>query len=278
MDPIFRPIITGLRFGEGIRVHDGTLWLSDMHDRKVLHTELDGTPIRVYDTPDRPSGIVPCADGVLVTQMHSRSVVHLAADGRITPHADLSAVAEWHVNDMCAGPSGSLFVGNFGDASAPPTPPHPADLAHIAADGTVSRAASGMHFANGMVLVDDPARLLVAETRSDPPMITQFDVRADGVLTNRRAFARFSGAYMPDGLALAGQGRVLVAMPFAQALVLLDADGAQLAEFSTAGLGMPYACAVDIESSTAFACVASAWQEEETARARDGQVLAFALD
>lgn len=134
-----------------------------------------------------------------------------------------------------------------------------------------------MHFANGMVLVDDPARLLVAETRSTPPMITLFDVRADGTLTNRRPFARFDGIYMPDGIALAGEGRVLVAMPFAQTLVLLDAEGVQLAEFSTAGYGMPYACAVDVDSATAFACVASAWQEEETARARDGQVLAFEL-
>lgn len=62
MNVSYRPIITGLRFGEGIRVHDGTLWLSDMHDHKVLHTRLDGTPIRSYETPDQPSGIVRSAD------------------------------------------------------------------------------------------------------------------------------------------------------------------------------------------------------------------------
>ena len=51
-------LIDGLCFGEGPRWHDDALWLSDMHDRKVLKVQPDGraeTVITLED--DEPSGL-----------------------------------------------------------------------------------------------------------------------------------------------------------------------------------------------------------------------------
>ena len=282
----YRVIVDGLAFAEGCRLVGGELWFSDMHDRTVYRVDPATGAVRArWETPDKPSGLVVGDDGtVLITQMETRGVVRLDADadadadadGTVHPVADLSAVADWHVNDMTAAPDGGVYVGNFGDESVPPTPPHPARLAHVDRAGTVRAVADDMHFANGMVLVGDGTVLLVAETRSDPPRVTAFDAAPDGTLTGRRSFAEFSGAFMPDGLAATSTGEALVAMPFANALVLLGPDGAVVRTYETDL--MPYACAVDESTRTAYACLSSSWEESECLRARDAVVVEFDLD
>lgn len=274
----YRTVVDGLSFAEGCRVHSGELWFSDMHDRTVFRVDPATGEVRSrWTTPDKPSGLVITDDGTAtVTQMESRTVARLDPDGGTHTLADLSAVSDWHVNDMTAAPDGGVYVGNFGDDSVPPAPPKPGRLAHVAPDGTVTAVADDLGFANGMVLVADGTVLLVAETRSNPPRITAFDAAPDGTLTGRRTFAEFTGTRMPDGLAATEDGRVLVAMPFSNDLVLLGADGAVSRSYEVDR--MPYSCAIDESTGTAYACLSSSWEEESCLRERDAAIVAFHLN
>lgn len=271
-------LLDGLAFAEGVRYRDGHLWFSDMHDRTVYRIDAATGEVGArISMPDKPSGIAFTDDGdVLITQMRSRIVAKLCGDGSLVMHADLSPVADWHVNDMTSAPGGGVYVGNFGDASAPPAPAHPARLAHVSATREVSVVAEDMLFANGMVVVDHGATLLVAQTRSVPPEITAFDIDVDGALSRRRSFAQFSGTMMPDGLAATSAGEVLVAMPFANQLVLLDPEGRTLRTYEVDS--MPYACATDPGSRMAYACLSSSWEEQDCLSSRDAMVVMFQLD
>lgn len=274
----YRVVVDGLAFAEGCRFVRGALWFSDMHHRVVHRVDpATGESLGRWQTPDKPSGLViGDGDEATVTQMESRTVARLDAEGGLNTIADLSAVADWHVNDMTDAPGGGLYVGNFGDDSVPPAPPRPGRLAHVSAAGEVAGVADDLGFANGLVRVAGGAVLLVAETRSDPPRITAFDVAEDGGLSGRRVFAEFSGAHMPDGLAATSSGEVLVAMPFARELVLLDVGGAVVRTFPVDR--MPYSCAIDEATRTAYACLSSSWEEQECLRERDAAVVAFPLD
>lgn len=272
-------LVSGLAFAEGLRYSDGKLWFSDMHDRKVYTVDArTGQTVRVVDTDDRPSGIVLAEGGrAFVTQQETRTAVEITADGSVLPHADLSAVAEWHVNDMTAAPSGGLYVGNYGDDSVPPAAPHPAKLAHVSADGSVRAVADDLHFANGMSMTNDGRTLLVAETRSTPPKISAFDIGPDGDLSNRRIFAEFEGSRMPDGIAMLPGGRLLIAMPFASEIVLVSAHGEVTNVWDTSKYGMPFAVACAPATPSLFAACSSSWEENACLAARDSTIVKFPL-
>src|SRR4029078_7871465 len=51
-------ILDGLAFPEGPRWHDGRLWFSDQHDKRVVAMSVDGTAETIRDAPQQPSGLV----------------------------------------------------------------------------------------------------------------------------------------------------------------------------------------------------------------------------
>ena len=107
-------LIDGLCFGEGPRWHDGALWLSDMHDRKVLRVSGDGraeTIVRLQD--DEPSGLGWMPDGdLLIVSMRKRQLLRFGGS-RLGLHADLADLATWYCNDMVVDASGRAYVGNL---------------------------------------------------------------------------------------------------------------------------------------------------------------------
>ena len=272
-------LVTGLAFAEGLRFLDGRLWFSDIYDRTVYTVDAsNGKVIRAVETSDRPSGIVLCGGGrAFVTQQETRTTVEITQDGTVLPHADLSAIAEWHVNDMTSAPSGGLYVGNYGDDSVPPDAPHPAKLAHVSADGSVRAVAEDLDFANGMSMTDDERTLLVAETRSTPPRISAFDIGPAGDLGNRRIFAEFESSRMPDGIAMLPGGGLLVAMPFASEIVRVSPQGEVTKTWTTSDFGMPFAVACDPATPCVFAACSSSWEEDACLAARDSTIVRFPL-
>src|SRR6201995_1830425 len=93
-------LVEGLTFPEGVRWHDGALWFSDMHAHTVQRLELGAAPEVLATVPECPSGLgfLP-AGPPLVFSMPARP---LPPPGGAAPraHADLSALAPWHTNDM----------------------------------------------------------------------------------------------------------------------------------------------------------------------------------
>jgi sugar lactone lactonase YvrE len=207
--------------------------------------------------------------------MHDRRVLRLEPAG-LTQHADLGQIASWHGNDMLTDPAGRAYVSNFGDGSAPGVPVTPANLALVQPDGTVSVAASGMLFANGMALIAGGRILVVAETRALPPRITAFDVAPDGTLSGRRVLAEFD-AEMPDGLCADAADHIWFASPFTGEVIRLAPDGTIVRRAPVPV--PPYACVLGgVDGRTLFVCAASSWLPEEALARRTGQILATRVE
>lgn len=263
-------LLDDLAFPESPRWHDGALWLSDMHDPRVLRVAPDGSheTIARFDAPVSGLGFLP--DGTpLVVSMHDRRVLRLEPGGPV-PHAELDGIASWHANDMHVDGRGRAYVGNYGDASVPPAPPRPASIALIDETGRARTAAEGLEFPNGMAITADGGTLLVAETRSVPPRITAFAIGPDGGLSNRRTWASLDGT-APDGVCLDAEGGLWVASPFTAEVVHLDRDGRITQRIAT-GHGA-YSVALGGPSGhDLFVCTARDWVPAEAIRSRSGAV------
>lgn len=259
----------GLTFPEGVRWHDGALWFSDMHAHTVQRLVPGEDPAVVATVPERPSGLGFLPDGTpLVASMHDRRLLRLEPDGP-REHADLSALAPWHVNDMQVDRHGRAYVGNFGDDSAPPDPPRPTCLLLVEPDGEARVVAEDLWFPNGIALTPDGGTLIVAETRSVPGKLTAFAVAADGSLSDRRTLASFEGG-LPDGIAVDAEGGVWVAFPFGDELVRVAPDGEVDRRLP---FPSPYAVALGGPGGRdLFVATAPSWVPEEAEKLRAGSV------
>ena len=266
----------GLAFPEAPRWHDGALWFSDMYAGQVFRLVPGEQPRAVATVPEHPSGLGFLPDGrLLVVSMQDRRVLRLDADG-LHEHADLSKLATWHANDMLVDAAGHAYVGNFGDASAPPDPPAPVPLILVQPDGAVSVATPELRFPNGMTLINGGRTLVVAETRSVPPRLTAFDVAADGTLSEQRVLAEFEDE-MPDGICADAADHIWVASPFTAGVLRVAPDGSVVTRIASPL--PPYACALGgADGRTLFIAGAVTWRPDEALAARTGQILAVPVD
>ncbi len=203
-------LLDGLCFPEGPRWHDGKLYFSDMHANRVMTVDLDGRSSVVCEVPNQPSGLGWLPDGrMLVVSMTDRKLMRMERDG-LKLHADLSALATFHCNDMVVDSAGRAYVGNFGFDLHKGEKPHATVLVMVTAEGKARVVADDLTFPNGTVITPDGRTLIVGE--SFGRRLTAFDIAADGSLANRRVWADL-GENVPDGIALDAEGAIWVASP-----------------------------------------------------------------
>ncbi len=244
----------GLAFGEGPRWHDGRLWFSDFYRRAVFTLDPNGVETKVVDVPTQPSGLGWLPDGrLLISSMHDHKVLRLEPDGTLSVHADLSELADFHLNDLITDAQGRAYVGNFGydlhaDMAQREVPAILADesagatrLARVDPDGSVHVAAEGVRFPNGMAWLDGGRTLVLAETLR--LQLTAFDVADDGSLSNRRVWACTAPQMVaPDGICVDPQGGVWVAAALGNAVVRYAEGGEVTGQVETSQVA--YACAL----------------------------------
>jgi sugar lactone lactonase YvrE len=204
--------VDGLAFGEGPRWHDGSLYLSDMHNHKVLRVDDSGTVETVAQHDNALSGLGWLPDGTLLVVAMEGEVLRLGPGG-LTRHADLSGHASHGINDMIVHPGGWAYVGQFGYDREGGARPVPAPLLRVGSDGTVTEVALDMLVANGMIISSDGQTLVVAESAGR--RLTAFTVDATGQLNDRRVWAELPALHQPDGICLDGDGAIWVACPMA---------------------------------------------------------------
>jgi len=201
----------GFAFLEGPRWRDGLLWVSDMHSQEVLTIDAEGRREVRFRVPNDPSGLGWLPDGrLLVVSMRDQKVLREEGD-RLVEHADLSALATFHCNDMVVDAEGRAYVGNFGFDFGSGDPPAPTVLALVRPDGTALQAADDLRFPNGSVITPDGRTLVVCETYGG--QLTAYDIADDGSLSNARVWAALEGM-TPDGCCLDADGAIWVASPF----------------------------------------------------------------
>ena len=247
----------------------------------------DGSDRRLEATvPGQPSGLGWLPDGrLLVVSMTDRAVMRREEDGSLVVHADLSGHATGHANDMVVDSAGRAYVGNFGFDLMGGAPLGTASLHRVDPDGTVTEAASGLWFPNGMALTPDGV-LLVAETFGN--RVSAFDVAADGALGERRTWAEFGPlpdsadleevipalTVAPDGACLDAEGGLWVADATHDRLLRVVEGGEVTDELQP---GTPvYACGLGgAEGRTLFACAAPDFYAEARTAATEGRMLAI---
>jgi sugar lactone lactonase YvrE len=221
-------LLDGLRFGEGPRWHDGKLYFSDMHGDCVMTVDLEGRSSVVCEVPNNPSGLGWLPDGtMLVVSMTDRKVMRMErGGGALKLHADLSALAPYHCNDMVVDSGGRAYVGNFGYDLHKGEKPRATVMIMVTPDGKPRVVADDLIFPNGTVITPDGKTLIVGE--SFGRRLTAFDIAADGSLTNRRVWADL-GKNPPDGIALDAEGAIWVASP-TQSEVIRVKEGGEVTE------------------------------------------------
>lgn len=285
-------LVAGRFFCEGPRWHDGRFWFSDFYAHEICSVGLDGD-VRIevtLDGDERPSGLGWLPDGrLLFVAMVSRRVMRREHDGTVVEHADLGAIATFHCNDMLVDDDGRAYVGNFGfdldeqleamgpeallGAIAADRTPYVARLAVVDPDGAVDVAADDLAFPNGMVLLDDGATLVVAQTLGLE--LTAFDRAADGSLSNRRTWASLVGDdgsfVVPDGISVDAAGGIWVANALGAEVVRVEHGGAVTHRVVTSQF--TYACAVGgPEGRHLLACTAASSVAHEAAAAPNGRL------
>jgi len=263
-----RILLDGLVFPEGPRWHEGRLWFSDMHARKVIALDTDGNAETAVEVANLPSGLgwTPGGD-LLIVSMNDRRLLRF--DGsRLDTVADLSDLAHFPCNDMAVDRDGYAYIGSFGFDLHGGGNPEPANLVMVAPTGDAQTVAGELMFPNGTVITPDGRTLIIAETRGS--RLTAFDVKGDKTLENRRVWAAVSG-YFPDGIDMDPDGEIWVATPGTGNIIRVKAGGEITREMALSQDS--YACAVGGENhDILFICTAKTSRPQDALRLKSGRI------
>jgi sugar lactone lactonase YvrE len=285
------PFFAGGTYFECPRWYDGRWWASDFYRYAVFRYDADGREEKVVEVEGQPSGLGWLPDGdLLVVSMKDRRVLRRASDGTVSEHADVSALASGHLNDMIVDRAGRAYAGNFGFDLMGGGRPEVATLVRIDPDGTATVAAEDLWFPNGMVITDD-GTLIVAETFA--ARFTAFRIADDGALADRRVWAQVEpspapgeteamlGAvtFGPDGCALDAEGHVWAANALGGVLCRVAPGGRIVDEIAApGGLGV-FACGLGGEDGrTLMACAAPDFDEHARKAAREAVLLTATVE
>jgi sugar lactone lactonase YvrE len=236
-------IVTGLTWGEGLRWHDGSLWLSDTQGGGVW-TDAGGKWHKLPSAA-QPNGMWFLPGGTLVGAVMLETRVGQWNGRTFDTYADLAGVAVGPLGDMVGDAHGGLYVDDVGFNASKGEAPRPGRLVYIGPDRRVRVALEDVAFPNGLALVDDGRTLVLAETLTQS--LTACTVQQDGTLTDRRVFADLADLVgpeaRPDGICAASDGGVWVCTLGGHAVVLVGDDGVRK-RFDVGEL-FPIACALD---------------------------------
>jgi sugar lactone lactonase YvrE len=270
-------VADGFRLPESLRWHDGRLWMSDMDGGAVYVIEEHGAR-RVCDVPAHPSGLGWDLDGrlLIVSQLDHRLLRQVDGDLRLFADlapALLSQGGDVRPNDMFVDDEGIAYVGSLHfverDGNLLADDGRPTPLLQVTPDGDVTVLSPDLLHPNGIVKSTDDI-LIVAETRAARLTEVSLDGSSPGA-----ARPRTSLRGGPDGLCLAEDGAVWVALPWIGVVQRVGASGSIEAEIDLRPR-VPLDCALGgVDRTTLF--VANVEYIDHLGSSRTGRVDAFAL-
>jgi sugar lactone lactonase YvrE len=225
-----RRLLDGFGLLEAARWYDGQgLLFSDMTGGGVYRYDGgDGRPEVVIAHRKGIGGLVAHRGGGLVVA--GRNVAHKDANGTTTVILETGR-DETFFNDLTADASGRLVVGSVGTGPSPHDSAReaqrvPGRLYRVDVDGGVTVLADDVLVSNGLGV--SPAGDVLYHVDSYRRTVWAFDGEY-----NRRVFVELSEYDgIPDGLAVAADGSVFVAMAGGGVVLGWRADGTRVAELS----------------------------------------------
>lgn len=263
-------IARGFAFPEGPRWHHGEFVFSDQHDGDVITLGAEGKELDRLRVPGGPSGTGWLPNGDLLVASMEEHKLFRHSGGKLTVHADLSKVHHFHTNDMVVDAKGNAYVGNIGFNPYSGEERRTTVIALVRPDGSVSVAADGLEIPNGTVITPDGKRLIVAESYGE--RLTQFDINADGTLSNRRLFAALPG-HLPDGICIDAESAIWVASCASHAAIRVKEGGEITDTVPLAGESNTYACMLGgTDRRNLYLCVADSFDPTRTRDLRSGRI------
>jgi len=201
------PLAKGFCFAEGPRWFEGLLWFSDMLGEAVHTVDMRGSLTTLPLPGHFPSGLGFRPDGsLLIASTEDRQVLRYDGETVVTI-ADLAHVSPANLGDMVIDDAGRAYIGCQAFSRGV--------IIRLDPDDRVTVVAEDLDFPNGMVITEDRATLIVAE--STGRRLSAFTIGGPddpGGLGDRRIFADgLDGP--PDGIALDTEGGVWTAMTLA---------------------------------------------------------------
>lgn len=221
------------QFTEGIVFdREGALYVS--HESQISKVAPDGT-VSVWAGTPSPNGHKILADGTHVVCDREGAVYLLDPDGKIIRTIEIATGA----NDVALdGAGGFYFTSPYGSQQDPSV----GKVYHVDADGTLTIAATGLHYPNGIALRPDGQALFVGESFAN--RLLAFPVESPGKLGEYSVFAlmpagetfdpaNHSAGPLPDGMAFDTDGNLYVAHYGQGAVRVFDSSGALLRSIPT---------------------------------------------
>ncbi|PON17948.1 hypothetical protein C2W62_10470 [Candidatus Entotheonella serta] len=128
-------------------------------------------------------------------------------------------------NDLTTDAAGRIYVGSLGFSVFSGEAPKPGHLHVIDLDGTEHTVSDGVMLTNGLGFSPDGSRLYHCDAHED--IVRVYDVYDDGTLNAWRVFARVEDDATPDGMAVAEDGSVWVALAHGSCVLVLEPDGTE---------------------------------------------------
>jgi xylono-1,5-lactonase len=210
---------------------DHGLVFSDMTEGGIYRQDsTDEEPRVIFPHRKAVGGLVLHEDGGFVVA--GRNVAHKT----LGPTSDSSVLhitndRELFFNDLTADGRGRVFVGSVGIESPTTSHREPGSLYCIDLDGEVRGLADDILMTNG--LCADMSDQFLYHADSDRRVIFRYNIGGESTEIDRDTFVDTS-AYggQPDGLAVAADGSVWVAIAGSGVVVGWDADGKLLDEIA----------------------------------------------
>jgi gluconolactonase len=227
-----KQMATGYTLIEGPVWRQDGLLFSDVHEGGVYCLAESGEVEPVVAHRRGIGGIALHGSGGLVVGGRNVAYKGPAAEGTVVLLDREGAGDVIGFNDLTTDAAGRIYVGSLGaspfDAGAPAKDGY---LHLIDLDGSSRVVADGVRLTNGLGFSPDGRRLYHSDSRRG--LVGVYAVGADGSLGAREVFARVEqGA--PDGLAVARDGSVWVAVAGGGVVRIYEADGRERAP-----LGVP---------------------------------------
>ena len=222
----------------GYGLIEGPVWDDD---RGLIYSDVINGGVRALSESGEISTIVPKRRGVGGMAPHAagglviggREIIYESFDGEthatlLTPEVTDVAIG---FNDLTTDEVGRVWVGSLAFRVILGEEVRPGHLHVIDLDGSVRTVSDGIVLTNGMAFSPDGKTLYHCDARAD--LIRAYDVTADAEVTGWRVFAEITGTSVPDGMAVAEDGSVWVAIAEGGRVMVFEPDGSIRTEIPT---------------------------------------------
>jgi gluconolactonase len=225
------------KLAEGYGLIEGPVWDPA---RGLLYSDVINGGVFCLDRQDKVSQVIEHRRGIGGMALHAdgglivggRNIAYKPADGGesqiiLDSDPDNGVLG---FNDLTTDAAGRIYVGSlaFRPVGADDEP-KPGVLFCIDLDGSARVVGEDVWLTNGLGVSPDGKRLYHSESRKN--RVRVYDIAEDGGLSPHRTFAPVENG-IPDGLALAEDGSVWVAVADGARVDVFEADGSLRTQIS----------------------------------------------